>query len=69
MSRALGQRITQTQRRMLAEKLRSLLTQEPDLSVKEMVRRTGAPYGMCNFVQKRVREERERAEFDAHVMD
>lgn len=62
MSRALGQRITQSHRILLAKKLRALLANEPDLSVKEMVRRTGAPYGMCNFLQKRVREERAKAQ-------
>ena len=38
----------------------SRLAKEPDLSVKELVIRTGAPFDMCNFMRRRVKEEREK---------
>ncbi|TAL42393.1 MAG: hypothetical protein EPN91_08415 [Salinibacterium sp.] len=60
--RSHGQRITQTQRRVLAEKLRELLMREPNLSRDELVKRTGAPFDMCNFMKRRMKEEREAFE-------
>ena len=56
MAREFGQRITNAQRHAYAKKVRELLANEPDLSVKELVARTGAPYSLCNFLRKQQRD-------------
>lgn len=49
-----GSRISQSQRLQLGKKIRALLTKDPSLSVEKLVRITGAPFDMTNFVKRRV---------------
>ena len=62
--RSTGYRITQSQRLKLAAKVRAILADDPDTSIEVLVRRTGAPYDMCNFLRRRVRTERSSAAGD-----
>lgn len=65
--RSKGYRITLAQRLALGQKLRELLRVTPDMSIADLVKRTGAPYDMCNFMRKRVKEEVARDAHNAQV--
>lgn len=60
--RSKGYRITASRRIQLGKTLRDLLALEPDLSIQELVIRTGCPYDMANFIRKRFKEEKAKAE-------
>ena len=63
--RSKGHRISASQRIALGVRLREELMKDSTLSIEELVRRTGAPYDMSNFIRKRFKQEREKAENDA----
>lgn len=59
--RSKGHRITASRRIQLGRALRELLAKEPGLSIEELVKRTGSPYDMANFIRKRFKQEQEKA--------
>ncbi len=48
-------RLKQSMRLKLAAKVREVLEKDPTINVKELVRRTGATYDMCNFLRKQMK--------------